>query len=283
MRAPSAILVAGLLVGCAGTGNSLPQPQRSELDFETIAAALAGDYVSIRSVGESVEPVNLELTAQAHASGLTLGLIQRQGSGTRLFRLDLEPVATGADRLQGRFMPLQAGGEAAGPACDMEFRLAPNRLAGETNPVECRFQSAEQTIGLLKEIVFESDRIRMADQLLLPDGSPLGDADRLTLARVAHFSGMLARRDGSAWRVARNLRLSTGGNLVEPLDAAGMSLGLLLNLELVSSPDREVPALRLQLLNEHGTQVEAETWAALDSTLVGLSLDAVRIELHREN
>lgn len=271
-----------LLAACASPAAreaSRPEPVQTG-HLELIAATVAGDYVAIRRIGEVGDSMTLRVSPEIFANGLALNLHLQQGGSSRRFRLELLQNAT-PEHFAASFIPLQAQGAAT--ACAMDFRLTAGRLVGQTNPENCRFQSGELSVGLLKEMVFDGERVLMADQLMLPDGTPLGDTDRLSLGRSADFSGTLAVREGSAWRVARHLRLSSGGSLIEPLDAAGMSLGLLLNLELVHSPEQDVPALRLQIIDEASDQVDVELWAGLDAGLFGLSLDSLRLELWRLN
>lgn len=281
IRGSAPLIGCLLLTGCAATGDALRESPSSAASLEMIAAAVRGDYVSIRRVGDTTESVQLRVSPEFFGAGLALNLSQQQGSQIRRFRLEL-PAGTNPERFQARFIPLHTAGVAADSACDMDFRLSAGRLVGQTDPDACRFQSQELLIGLLKEIAFEADRVLMADQLMLADGSPLGEPDRLSLARVSHFSGTLATLDGGVWRVARNVQLSSGGSLIEPLDAAGMSLGLVLNLELVQSREQNVPALRLQVIDEQGERVKGEVWGDIDSTLLGLSLDSLRLELQRQ-
>lgn len=282
MSRPAALLLTGLLLaGCASPSQPTSESAPTVIHLEQIASAVAGDYVSVRQSGDLAEPIRLRIDPQQRAAAITLIMTQHRAGIERVFELQFAPSAD-ANRFDAHFIPLQTHRADAAPACHMRFRLAAGVLVGETDPNECRFRSGENFIGLLKEIVFERDRIRMADQLVLEDGSLFGDADRLTLTRVTHFTGMLARNEEGAWRIARNLRLSSGGNLVEPLDAAGMSLGLLLNLELVESPERQVPALRLQVIEEATGRITTEVWHTIDASLIGLGLDTLRIELHRE-
>jgi hypothetical protein len=281
-RLPSVLVVVTLLlIGCAGTSERARDSEPRAAGLEEIAAAIAGDYVSIRSPADTTEPTALRVVALPHAAGMALELNQRRGSIERVFRLELEPAAT-PDLFSARFIPLRIQQAASSPACAMSFRLSAGRLVGATDPNECRFQSGERSLGLLKEIAFEGDRVLMADQLMLEDGSPLAVPDRLTLGRVAHFSGTLAQRDGEAWRIARNVSLTSGGNLIEPIDAAGMSLGVLLNLELVDNQEMRTSVLRLQVVDETSGQVKAEVWNAVDSNLIGLALQTLRIELYRQ-
>lgn len=277
-----ALLVALVaLAACAAT----PAPERDRtsdaVGLVDIAAALAGEFVSVRQASDDAEPTLLRVDAEPASSGVILIMTQQRAETERVFELQLMSGASDGS-FDARFIPLQAGRSAAGPACDMRFRLAAGLLVGVTDPAECRFRSDGRSIGLLKEIAFEGDRVLMADQLVLEDGSLWGEPDQLTLVRVARFRGMLARSEAGHWRIARNLRLASGGNLVEPLDAAGMSLGLLLNLESVESMDRQLPALRLQVMEEGSGRVIAEVWSNLEAGMIGLGLDDLRIELQRE-
>lgn len=277
-RAGIVLVLLPLLAGCAGRGETVRETPVPAVALEALGAALAGDYVAIRHIGEPGPGVTLRVDPAPHAAGLALQLSQRQAEDERRFRVELEPGPL-AERFAGRFIPLQQQGGTA--ACPMSFSLAAGRLVGTTDPLECRFQSGELQIGLLKEIAFEGDRILMADQLLLPDGSPLRETDRLSLARLVYYSGTFAQREGNMWRIARNLELSSQGNLIEPLDAAGMSLGVLLNLEMVHTPEQDIPALRLQVLAEADERILAEVWSDIGADLIGLSLGDLRLELQR--
>ena len=281
LRWPGLLIGCLLLAACASPGdrNSGHQNEAQSANLTLMAAALAGEYVSIRRIADETEPVMLRVSPEFFADGVALSLDQEQATRTRRFRLELMPGAS-PERFAANFIPLQPQG-GAGSACSMDFRLSAGRLVGQTDPENCRFQSGDFSVGLLKEMVFDGERVLMADQLLLPDGTPLGETDRLSLGRMADFSGTLAVREAGVWRLARNLGISSGGSLIEPLDAAGMSLGLLLNLELVHSPEQEVPALRLQIIDERSELVDAEIWADLDSGLFGVSLETLRLKLFR--
>ena len=283
IRPITAILVTSVLMGCATSSDTARDtPADDGFDLQTMAAVIAGDYVSVRQPGEIMEMVRLSVDPEPAAPGILLVLTQHRADSQRVFELYLTPTDSD-DRFDGRFIPLRADRGRAGPACDMRFRLAAGRLVGETDPGTCRFRSEGWEIGLLKEIAFDGASVLMADQLLLEDGTPFAEQDRLELARIVHFSGTLAQRDGQAWRAARNLRVSAGGNLVEPLDAAGMSLGLLLNLELMSRSGSDTPALRLQVLEEGSGRAMAEVWNSFNADLIGLALDDLRLELQRES
>lgn len=281
LRAGALLIALITLAGCAGT--AVPEHERTPRAVapEAIAAAVTGEFASIRQASDTADPTRLRVEAEPVNNGVILTMTQHRAETERVFELQLMAGAS-VDNFDARFIPRQAGRGTTGPACDMNFRLAGGLLVGETDPAECRFQSDGRSIGLLKEIAFEGNRVMMADQLVLEDGSMWGEPDQLTLVRVAHFRGMLARNEAGHWRVARNLRLASGGNLVEPLDAAGMSLGLLLNLESVESLDRQVPALRLQVIEDQSGRVTAEVWSSLDAGTIGLGLDDLRIELQRE-
>lgn len=275
------MIMVQALVGCAAPPGPTATETPPAANLEELVAAVTGDYVSIRAVGDDSDTVSLRVAPERDAHGLALLMTQQRTGTQRDFRLELQ-ASSSPDRFNARFIPLPARRGPAAPACDMRFALAGGRLVGETDPDTCRFQSGELNIGLLKEIAFERDRILMADQLLHEDGTPFAEPDRLELRRTAQFSGTLAQRDGSVWRVAQNLGISSGGNLVEPLDAAGMSLGLLLNLEFINSPALALPALRLQILDEATGQAKAEVWNTIDTRLIGLRLDDLRIDLQRQ-
>lgn len=280
-RALALLILVGALTGCAGSPEPAREASADIAPLEDIANAVAGEYVSVRQVGQAGDSVHLRIEPEAITDGLGLLMTQQHGDSQRMFELQLRPGES-AEQFEARFIPRRAEREAAETACDMRFRLAGGRLVGATDPDECRFRADQQWIGLLKEIAFEGDQVMMADQLVLEDGTPLGEPDQLVLGRVASFRGTLARNESGSWRIARQLRLASGGNLIEPLDAAGMSLGILLNLELVESTESETPGLRLQVIEEASDRVIAETWAGPESRLIGVSLEDMRIEFRRE-
>ena len=277
----SLFIITLAIAGCASTSSLIQDPlPASAAELHRLAALVAGDYVAIRRADEAGEANFLQVVSENHAQGARLLMTQRRGAVERHFLLELQATAT-AHRLDGRFIPLQEQRGAHALACDMRFVVTSGRLLGETAPGDCRFQAGDQFVDLLKAIAFEDNRISIVDQVLAEDGSPLTEPDRLVMGRVAEFEGQVARQDGSVWRSAPLLRLTSGGHLVEPLDPAGMPLGLLLNLELVFSAELGLPALRLQILDEPTGRVRAEVASPMDSGVLSLKMDGLQVQLWR--
>jgi len=285
IRSLSALGACALLAACAATA---PDDRRVESNddrlLRMLAESMPGEYVSVERSGDQSRPTRLLTQVAPGSPGeLTVELSQRQsGAPNRDFVLELESTPN-PERLVGRFMPVLSDSAPRSMVCQMNFVFGPEGLVGETDPGQCRFGERGAAIGLLKEIVFDGGGFRMADQLLDADGQPLADPEILHLRRLARFRGTAARRDGGAdWRVAGDVQILTGLDLVEPLDAAGMSLGFVLNLEWIRPGPSEDTLLRLQVLDSDQSEVLAQVWADPEATMIGLGLDRLRIDLRRD-
>ncbi|TVS11259.1 MAG: hypothetical protein EA419_08710 [Wenzhouxiangella sp.] len=285
IRALAVLGACTLLAACATTAPGDPNAGQNEhRGLRMLAESIPGEYVAAGRSDRQGSPIRLLTEAHAEAPGeLLIELSQRQsGSPRRDFILALESTSN-PDRLAGRFMPVVPDSGTQSMVCQMGFVFGPDGLVGETDPGQCRFGEGEAAVGLLKEILFDGGGFRMADQLVSAGGDALADPEILHFRRVGHFRGTAARQDGGVdWRVSEDVRILTGLDLVEPLDAAGMSLGIVLNLEMVRPRESDNVLLRLQVLDADESEVLAQVWADPDATMIGLGLTGLRVDLRRE-
>ena len=282
------LVLALFLIGCAGlerqpaTNHAAP----TDLVLLELAERLPGRYgtAAAPDSGSGTRQIAVLLDA-AGPDRITLVLSQQGSAGTTrdsvLMLARTEPPSP--DWLDGSFVPLDTSGNPGSLACQMRFRVRPDGLIGETDPDQCRFESGGQSIGLLKELAFDGSRLLIADQLIdVADGSALHDPDVLRLHRLGRFAGRARIRDGGTdWRVASPVEVDAGGSLVEPLDASGMSLGVVIDLDLVEGSEVGQPLLALRVLSENEDQVLGQAWADPETERIGLALPGVQISLVR--
>lgn len=280
-----AVLASLLLVACASTpatdaSNQSAKPPPPVL--RQLAGALPGTYVSIGGSDRPLQTLSIKLRSGDTPSGLGLLMIQadRDGSDRRRYGLRLEP-SDAPNRLDGSFAILDEHGQAR-RRCAMRFHVTSQGLIGETDPQTCRFGEGDDAVGVLKEIAIQGRRITVADQLVDPEsGSALGDDQMIRFLPAVGFSGWLGVREGDDWRVAREFELRVGER-VEPLDAADMSLGLVVTLHYDRMETRDAETLlRLTVTDVESGDIVAESWAEPGSASIGLALSDLQVGLAR--
>lgn len=280
--------LALLLTGCAGLDRqaSTEPATPTDLVLLELAERLPGRYGT--AAGPDSGAATRQITVVLDEAGpdrLTLVLSEQGREETsRDSVLVLDRSESGSpDWLDGTFLPLDASGNPGNLACQMRFRVRSDGLIGETDPDQCRFETGDQDIGLLKEIAFDGSRLLIADQLIdAADGSALHEPDVLRLHRLGRFAGRARVRDGGIdWRVASQVEVAAGGSLVEPLDAAGMSLGVVIDLDLIEGSEAGQPLLALRVLSEEEDQVLGQAWADPEAERLGLALPGFQISLRR--
>lgn len=287
MTGKAAVAAAMTLTLCACAGleqRSEPAPAPSSAALPELAQVLPGRYGPTERPGDAGRWLQMEVTVEDRSSDqLELLLLQQTASGSeRGFLLSLAETQS-PDWLTGRFTPLAGDATLSARSCAMRFRLRSDQLVGETDPALCRFGEEESAVGLLKEIAFDGNRLTIADQLIDPaDGSPLQEPDILELHRLGSFAGRVRVRDGGEdWRLAPQVRVTAGGSLVEPLDAAGMSLGIQIELSLLEGTDPNRPILALRAITLHDRRVVGQALTDLRAERIGLLLDDAQIDLVR--
>ena len=286
-RRVGAVLAALLLTACQTQGPrpATPSTANSEAILSGIAASLPGLYLHALRPEETQGALFLDITSnRVSPTELVLDLRQFQDQASeRRFRLVLNR-AEALDWLPARFMPIHADGSMAGRECSMRFRLSTQGLIGQTDPDECRFDSGAQSVGLLKEMNFDGETVNIADQIFDQQGQAAAAPQLLQFQRAGRFTGTAAVREGgTAWRVAESLQVLPNQSLIEPLDAAGMSLGILINLQLIDESGREGPILNLQISALDSGELLGQTWANPATQLIGLGLPDLRVELNRQS
>lgn len=252
-------------------------------ELEALAARMPGRYGAARRLDEESPGVQMTLSARfGDNSDLLLELREERESRQRGFILALERVGP-SPFIPGRFIPLQSDGTASARGCRMRFRLRGDVISGETDPAQCRFGTGEQAVGLLKEIALDGSQIVIADQLSTPGGDADAEPDILRLHRLGEFRGQVRvrDRDGSGWRTAERMAVDVGGRRIEPVDAAGMSLGILVGLDLIAGQQPGEPLLYLQVTEARTGQVLGQSWGEPQAARIGLALERVQVDLER--
>ncbi len=277
---PAALVL--LVAGCATapeTASDFSSPQTRAL--MEISQALPGEYLSSRNrqQRESSElPLRISIermpSEQLEQAGFMLS--QRQGDAQpRHFLIAMNAEPSG--RVAGAFAPLDEIGQVR-RRCDMRFTIHSNGFSGETDPETCRF-GADQNTGLLKEIAFDGNRLVIADRLIdLTNGEPLAGDQVYRLIRSRTYSGWAGRLEGDNWRLVREFDLATGDSR-QPDDAAGMTLGLAVDLEAIELQEGEEIVLRLNVTDNQTGEVLGQAWADPEAESLGIALPDIQIGL----
>ncbi len=249
-------------------------------------AQLPGEYATSVARGDDEPPVMLEIR-ETMSDRRDLGYIltqRRSGENERRFLITLEQATLDGNRVDGGFAPLNADGQVR-RECAMRFSVRPDGLSGETDPQECSFGEGDQATGLLKEIAFDGRQLVIGDRLVrLADGSPAADDVIQAFYPIRRFSAWAGRREGGAWQQAEAFELHSGASRVEPVDAAGMSLDLIVTLTRYRMGDEAgTDILRLSVSDRETGEVLAQSWADPDAESLGVAGPGVQIGLERIN
>lgn len=284
---PAALVV--LLAGCAAPADR--QVAEPGLDSaERAARMLAGSYAGRSSTGgvaeDSAELVRLYAQVRRISSGgVETSLSQRSGDGTeRNFILIFRPTSV-ATRLEGTFSPLDSRDRLAG-SCPIEVTLRSDGFVARTNPGTCRFGAGGEEVALIKEIAHDGQTLVIGDRVVDPESGEKRMSDRvLQLERVRGYSGWVGVRDsgvhdhGGDWRMADELTIQSDGLGLDPEDAAGMPLGVTLDLAPYRVRNGEPPVLRLRVFDSASGELLGQSWADPLATRIGLALPAVQVGL----
>lgn len=279
-----ALAMIGLVGGCAVAPESDREENRTPPVISQLAATLPGRYTTVtESDADQTLSLEVDLAPSDSNDALKLWMVQRSADeDPRQFALTI--VAEGeADRMGGSFAPLSRNRE-TGRHCDMVFRVNERGLAGETDPGECRFGEAGNETGLLKEIAFDGRQLVIGDRLVdLTTGEPAAPDRIHEFYRVRTLSGWAGVRNGDSWRIARDLELDSGAGMIEPVDAAGMGLGIRIGLSYYRMERGEARVmLRLSVTDSESGELIGESWADPDSRSVGLALSDLQVGLEAD-
>lgn len=286
------LLLAGLifvLAGCAAPADrEIEEPRLASA--ERVARMLAGSYAGRSTAGgpetDSAELVRLEARVERIASGgVETSIAQRRGDGdVRDFILVFSPTAV-ATRLEGSFSPLDDQGRRVG-SCPIEVTVRRDGFVARTNAATCRFGAGAEEVALIKEIAHDGQKLVIGDRVVEPESGESRMPDRiLELQRVRDYAGWVGVREsgapesGGAWRVAEAISIRSDGLGLDPEDAAGMPLGVTLDLAPYRVRADESPVLRLRVFDTASGELLGQSWADPLATRIGLALPAVQVGL----
>jgi hypothetical protein len=284
-RLAAMMATALLITGCA-TG-----PERSESTWPAnthslreISATLPGDYSTSltreqRLNGHDPLVLNVRREALIDQDRIAFTLTQRRGNEPpRAFLLGLEPGSV-ENELTGLFAPLDESGQTR-RQCTMLFTVRSDGFSGQSDPESCRFGEGDQATGLLKEIAFDGSQLVIGDRLVrLPGGETVAEDQVHAFFRVRHFSGWGGRMENGDWRLARDFDLHSAAGYIEPLDAAGMSLGFGLELSRHTLSAAGQHILRLTLTDLENGEILAQSWADPEAESIGIALPDMQVGL----
>jgi len=276
-RLPIMLMASILMIACASPGARQPAP--GDPLMQRLAAALGGDYATSpgdRSVAKSLISVAAEPVLGE--TPLVLNMVQESEDGGRQrFRLAISRSDT-VSGFSGQLAAIDTGGRVL-VVCPVTVALGEGRLNVSTRQDSCRFGQGDEGRGLIKEMAFDGQRIRIAEQVVSDDGLPQSDARTLSFHRLARFSGWAGVLEGERWRVTRDLDLDTASVIEQPVDAAGMSLGIAIELDFYTLEDSDM--LRLTAIDLATGQTLGRAWAEPTTELIGLALPDLQIGLRR--
>lgn len=271
------------LAACVSTGQKAGEVPDNMPRVQQAAALLAGEFAEISGRAAAGEHVRIQAQVQRIGSqSVDVTITQFDGSTERRFVIELAP-AESPNQLSGRFMPLNNDGAPVG-SCPLVFSLREDGWLARTGSASCVFGEGDSAVALSKEIALDARTLVIADRLTEPEtGRELDQTRVLELARVAHFSGWSGVRDSAAadWRTAASFDLASDGISERPEDAAGMPLGL--ELELAPhrlSRDGDL-ILRLRVFDVESGALVGQSWADRDATRIGLALPNLQVGLER--
>lgn len=280
--------ILAFVTGCAGVrpvAEPTPNAERNAAILAEIARALPGDYRTAasrqqRETGDEPLWLSVRREAAGDPAQVVFTLAQRQGEGReRLFRLGLASRSD-SEELTGFFAPTEPSGRVQ-RSCALTISIRSDGFSGVTDPATCRFGGET---GLLKEIAFDGRQLVIGDRLVrLPDGQVRGPDQVHAFFRVHAYSGWAGIRAGEDWLRADVFQLHGGGDVLALQDAAGMPLGVSVELTRYIVSAGESPLLRLRAFDSETGEVLAESWADSDARSLGLALPDFQIGLERSN
>ncbi len=279
--ATTAVLITGCVTSPETTDSGWSENAHS---LRQIGAALPGDYSTSltreqRLGGQNPLVLNVRREVLTDHDRIAFTLTQRRGNEPpRAFLLGLEP-GDADNELTGLFAPLDQSGQSR-RRCTMLFTLRSDGFSGQSDPETCRFGEGDQATGLLKEIAFDGSQLVIGDRLMrLPGGEPVAEDQVHAFFRIRHFSGWGGRLENGVWRLARDFDLHSAAGYIEPLDAAGMSLGFGVEISLHTLSAAGGHILRLTVTDLHDGEILAQSWADPEAESIGIALPDLQVGL----
>ncbi len=283
-------MLAALTAGCATPGSSGSSSEATSPApiLQQIAATATGDFAT--SLRDAEQSRLLTVVAEPLLSAgqpLILNLTQQAAEAApRRFRLLINASTEAPYPLNGMLAPLNANGQVIAQ-CPLTVRTSAQGLSATTQAESCRFGEGAEQIGLVKEFLFAGDQIRIADRLFeVGSGQvaagPVSDL-ALRFYRLTQYEGWMGVLEGDNWRIARGLEIDTANGRIEPVDAAGMSLGVIIELDRTELDEQNQPILRLSVLDAQTESTLARTWGDPGARRIGLALPELQVGLERRS
>lgn len=282
-----------LLAACASSSIQSTAPGSPPLVLQQISTTATGDFVT--SLDQARSTVLLTVVAEPLLSAeqpLALNLTQQaENSSPRRFRLLInanEADTRGESRLSGTLAPISANGRAIAE-CPLAITISAQGLSASTQADSCQFGQAGEQIGLIKELLFTGDQVRVADRLIDLTSARLGNGSQpkaisdtsIQFFRLSRYQGWGGVLEGDEWRIARELEIDTADGRIEPVDAAGMSLGFVIELDRSVLEGQDISVVRLTVRDVETNQTIARSWAQSNTRQLGIALPALQIGLER--
>lgn len=223
------------LFSACTTSPSRPSPKAPNTENSVTSLVLfdqwMGDYVSIDPVGWRL---NVERMPQPGTLSQRRFLLTQthQDSSIAPRAFDLL-VAQNDAGISSSFSPRSENG--VDRACPLNWQWSgtgARLLFGRSSPDTCQFQADGQSLGLIKEMSFDGQTLRFADQLIdMNTGAPYLPLQITQFEKVERFQATVARQDGEQWRIAEATNLPSDGQRRAIVDAAGMPMDIALSIE----------------------------------------------------
>ena len=282
------VLLLGLAVvlsGCAVV------PQDREMDgplldpgLREFTAQLPGDYSTVLTRSQRLEgerPLLMNIETQPGSGPDRVDFVMTQLDGDhspRLFVLSMQ-ASDDPQHPEGLFAPLDSAGQAR-RQCAVNISVRRDGFTASTNPQTCRFGDDQQATGLLKEIAFDGNQLVIGDRLVnLSTGEPIATDQIHAFSRVRRFQGWAGRLEGESWHRSAPFEVHSGDDQVKLIDAAGMSLGLAVNLHRHDPGQGQDHMLRLTVTDTDSGQLIAQSWADPDAEALGIAVPSLQVGL----
>jgi len=284
IRGPLLLVLVAFLTACATVAEQ--DPTTTSPLLQQISASATGDFST--SLDDTDPALLLTVSSEPLVPAnreLTLNLFQQSSDApARRFRLSLKTTdVASAYPLSGTLAPLLPNGRAIAE-CPVVVRTSSMGLSVMTEAASCQFGTGNERVGLAKELLFSGSQVRIADRLvsLAQTGQDDVPLTELRFYRLNRYTGWIGVSEGGQWRIAREIQVDTANGRIEPLDAAGMSLGVIIQLDqTMLEGASEQPIVRLTILNAKEETTLARSWSEPGAQRIGIATPQVQVGLER--